>query len=55
VSQTVITFVFHIVRIIKCCILRGSDGERIVYDVPGGTELEPQVKTGSWADCTDSQ
>jgi len=54
VSQTVITFVFDIVRIIYFCILRGPGGERIV-DVPGGTELEPRVKTGSWAGCTNSQ
>jgi hypothetical protein len=38
-----------------CCILRGPGGERIVDVVPGGTELEPQVKTGIWAGCTDSQ
>jgi hypothetical protein len=38
-----------------CCILSCPDGERIVYVVPGGTELEPQVKTGSWAGCTRSQ
>ena len=31
------------------CILRGPSGEHIVDVVPGGTELEPQVKTGSWA------
>jgi len=38
-----------------CCILRGPGGERTVDVVPGGTELKPQVKTGSWADCTHSQ
>jgi hypothetical protein len=37
-----------------CCIVRGPGGERIV-DVPGGTEFEPQVKTGSGAGCTRSQ
>ena len=30
----------------NCCIRRGPGGERIL-DVPGGTELEPRVKTGS--------
>jgi len=40
---------------LKCCILRGPDGERIVDVVPRGTELEPQVKTGSWAGRTHSQ
>jgi len=39
---------------IKGCILRGPGGERIVGVVPGGTELEAQVKTGSWAGCTHS-
>ena len=29
-----------------CCILHGPGGERIVDVFPGGTELEPQVKTG---------
>jgi hypothetical protein len=38
-----------------CCIQRGPGGERIVDVVPGGTELEHQVKTGSWAGCTHSQ
>jgi len=38
-----------------CCILRGPGGESIVDVVPGGTELEPQVKTGSWAGRTHSQ
>ena len=38
-----------------CCNLRGPGGERIVDVVPGGTELEPQVKTGSWAGRTYSQ
>ena len=38
-----------------CYILRGPGGERIVDVVPGGTELEPQVKKGSWAGCTRSQ
>ena len=37
-----------------CCILRGTGGERIVDVVPGGTELETQVKTGSWAGRTHS-
>jgi len=38
-----------------CCILRGLGGERNVDVVPGGTEFEFQVKTGSWAGCTHSQ
>ena len=33
---------------VSCCILRGPGGERIVDVVPGGTEFETQVKTGSW-------
>jgi len=33
-------------RLKECFILRGPDGGRIVDVVPGGTELEPQVKTG---------
>jgi hypothetical protein len=37
------------------CILRDPDGERTVDVVPGGTELESQVKTGSWAGRTHSQ
>ena len=37
---------------LKCCTLRGPGGERILVVVPGGTELEPQVKTGSWAGRT---
>jgi len=40
---------------IPCCILRGPGRERIGDVVPGGTELEPQVKTGSWAGRTRSQ
>ena len=38
----------------SCCIRRGPGGERIVYVVPGGTELEPRVKTGSRAGCSHS-
>jgi hypothetical protein len=38
-----------------CCILRGPGGERIVDVVPGGTEFESQVKTGSGVGCTRSQ
>jgi hypothetical protein len=34
---------------------RCPGGERIVDVVLGGTELEPQVKTGSWAGHTHSQ
>jgi len=34
------------------CILRGPGGERIVGVLSGGTELEPHVKTWSWAGCT---
>jgi len=30
-----------------CCILRGPGAESIVDVVPGGTEIELQVKTGS--------
>jgi len=37
------------------CILRGPGVERIADVVPGGTELEPQVKTGSWTGRTHSQ
>jgi len=37
------------------CILRGPSGERIVDVVPGGTEFEPQVNTGSGAGRTRSQ
>ena len=29
-----------------CCILRGPGGERIVDTVPGGTELELQLRRG---------
>ena len=29
-----------------CCILRGPDGESIVRIVPGGTELELQLRRG---------
>ena len=29
-----------------CCILRGPGGERIVDIVPGGTELELQLRRG---------
>ena len=37
-----------------CCIRRGPGEERIVDVVSGGTELETQVKTGSWAGCSHS-
>ena len=37
------------------CTLSGPDGERLVDVVPGGTELEPQVKTGSWEGSTHWQ
>jgi len=37
------------------CNLRGPGGERIADVVPGGTELEPPVETGSWAGRTHSQ
>ena len=37
------------------CILRCPGGERIVDVVPRRTELEPQVKTGSWAGRKRSQ
>ena len=36
-------------------ILRDPGGERIVDVVPGGTELELKVKTGSWVERTHSQ
>lgn len=36
-----------IITVTVCCILRGPGGERIVDVVPGGMELEPQVKMGS--------
>jgi hypothetical protein len=36
-----------ILRMVICCIRRGLGGECIVDVVPGGTELETQVKTGS--------
>ena len=39
----------------QCFKLRGPGGERILDIVPGGTELEPQIKTGSWAGRTHSQ
>ena len=32
-------------------IRRGPGGERIVDVVSGRTELDPQVKTESWAGC----
>jgi len=38
-----------------CCVLRGPGGEHIVGVVSGGTELELQVKTGSWAGYTHSK
>jgi len=37
-----------------CCIRRGHGGELIVNVVPGGMELEPHVKTASWAGCSHS-
>ena len=43
------------VQLLICCIQRGAGGECIVDVVPGGTELEPQFKTGNWAGCTRSQ
>jgi len=38
-----------------CCVLRVPGRERNVSVVPGGMELELQVKMGSWAGCTHSQ
>ena len=38
--------------IIETCNLRGPGGEPTVDVVLGGTELEPQFKTGSWAGRT---
>jgi len=56
ILQTVLTGIIsinvHIIYKLCCCILRGPGGERIVDVVPGGTELEPQVKKGSWAGHT---
>ena len=43
------------IRIKICCIQRGPGGKRIVNVLLGRTELEPQVKSGSWADCTRSK
>jgi len=31
-----------------CCILRGRRGEHVVDVVPGGTELELQLRRGVW-------
>jgi len=39
----------------KCCILRNPGGESIMDVVPGGTELELQVKTGSCEGCTHAR
>ena len=41
--------------LLLCCIMRCPGGERIVDVVTWGTELEPQVKTGSWSCRTHSQ
>jgi len=35
------------ITITVCCILLGPGGERIVDVVPGGMELEPQVRKGN--------
>ena len=35
-----------LVRLNKCCILRRPGGERIMDNVPGGTELELQLRRG---------
>jgi len=43
------------VLMIICRILRGPGGERNMVFVPGGTVLELQVKTGSWAGRTNPQ
>jgi len=40
------------VRDVTCCIRCGPDEERISDVVPGGTELESQVKTGGRAGRT---
>jgi len=37
--------------LVTCCNRRGPGGEHIVDAVPGVTELEPEVKVGSWAGC----
>jgi hypothetical protein len=39
--------IFQTEGYVGSCILRGPGGERIVDVVPGGTELETQVKRGS--------
>jgi len=54
VKDTVIT-VSDVLNQICCCILHGPGGECIIDVVPGVTELEPQVKKGSWAGRTHSQ
>jgi len=43
------------VRLLICCIQRGTDGVCIVDVVLGGMKLELRVKTGSLAGCTHSQ
>ena len=37
---------FRCWRLLYCCIPRGPGGERIVDIVPGGTELELQLRRG---------
>jgi len=39
----------------RCCILCGPVGERVLDIIPGGKELETQVKTGSRTGSTHSQ
>ena len=39
---------FHADGQTDCCILRGPGRERIVDIVPGGTELELQLRRGVW-------
>ena len=48
------TLVMKQIKFLRC-ILRGAGGERIVDFIPGGTELESQVKTGSCAGRIHSQ
>ena len=50
-----VTIVSQVMNQTCSCVLCGPGGVCIVDIVPGGTELEPQVKTGSWAGRTDLQ
>jgi hypothetical protein len=52
--EDIVTTVSRVLNHICCRIVRGPGGEHIMV-VPGGTELEPEDKTGSWAGRTHSQ